>query len=405
MTRFAKLNGQQLSVHMAPSDALLARVCRELTRSLPTAISMAKVRCLLQSHKPSAVRRISLGSNVTVKVDEQESALLRNVFDYYHAFRVLGNACAIAGSNDDPGHVDPAKSVKTCPFQVQLDYADFALRMAMMWEAPLSWVRERDESTRGRMVELMRHGWSQGKVLSRAMSEQEVQWSVTPPPVPLAKRPVPQLRSLLPSSPHPRSSEPEICIRAVRSVRDDMVREGVTTPIAPKSTDVMSWSMTRSADPRIKPGCSPHTISAEVEAAWLWKGAVSQVRPVILLPPSLAPLRMRVVPKASIVLPSICRANVGPRLSGCCRRRAVKGSRVVQGSPAPEVPLPSPKIPSKRAVRLHAEWQDPDSRREVELQSHSTAWRQVCAWAPRSVFAAQPDWAYYKPWLRGKSLK
>ncbi|CAE7513615.1 DNMT3B [Symbiodinium sp. CCMP2592] len=188
MSRFARCYGHQVSVHMAPSDTVLARVYRELTRNLPTVIPLTKVRSLFQSHKPSAERKISLGGNVTVKVDEQESAPLRNVFDYYHALRVLGNAYAIAGSTELPSQSDPTKAVRMCPFQVQLDYANFVLRMSMQWEAPLGWVKVRDEATRGRMVELMRQGWSQGESLARAMSEQEIQWAVTPPPVPQPKR-------------------------------------------------------------------------------------------------------------------------------------------------------------------------------------------------------------------------
>ncbi|CAE7158869.1 DNMT3A [Symbiodinium necroappetens] len=156
MSRFARCYWHKISVHMMPSDAVLARVYRELTRNLPTVIPLTKIRSLFQSHKPTAERRISLGGNVTVRVDEQESAPLRNVFDYYHALRVLGNAYAIAGSIEVPSQIDQGKTVRVSPFQTQLDYADFVLRMAMQWEAPLSWVKDRDEATRGRMVELMR---------------------------------------------------------------------------------------------------------------------------------------------------------------------------------------------------------------------------------------------------------
>lgn len=47
MARFARSYGHKIFVHMLPSDTILARVYRELTRNLPT----------------SAERQISLGAN------------------------------------------------------------------------------------------------------------------------------------------------------------------------------------------------------------------------------------------------------------------------------------------------------------------------------------------------------
>ena len=131
-----------------------------------------------------------LGANVTVKLDEPETVPIKSVTHYYNALRILGNAYALAGSNEVPSHADPKTRVRNCPLQVQLDYSDFVLRVAAQAEAPVSWVAERDETTRGRMVELIRQVWSQGEALSKAMVEQEIYWHQ--PPVPqLNKRPAP----------------------------------------------------------------------------------------------------------------------------------------------------------------------------------------------------------------------
>ena len=70
LATFQKLYGHQLTVHSQPADSLLARVYRELTRNVPTVISVAKVRSLFQAHKPAAERRILLGGSLSVRVDE-----------------------------------------------------------------------------------------------------------------------------------------------------------------------------------------------------------------------------------------------------------------------------------------------------------------------------------------------
>ena len=199
VTRFSKAYGIQITVHMSPADTLLARVYRELARGVPTVISMSKVKSLFQAHKPNSERKIMLGANVTVKLDEPETVPIKSVIHYYNALRILGNAYALAGSNEVPSHADPKTRVRNCPLQVQLDYSDFVLRMAAQAEAPVSWVAERDETTRGRMVELIRQGWSQGEALSKAMVEQEIYWHQPPLPQP-NKRPAPLEEAALDSS-------------------------------------------------------------------------------------------------------------------------------------------------------------------------------------------------------------
>ena len=163
ISRFGKLYAIQLSVHLHPADALLARIYRELQSNLPTVISVTKVKSLFQANQPVTEQRISLSANVSVRVDEPETLPVKSIVEYCLALRTLGNAYAMAGSYEAPSFLDPNKKVRMCPLQVQLDYADFVLRMSASGEASVSWVRERDEATRGRMIELMRQNWPQVK--------------------------------------------------------------------------------------------------------------------------------------------------------------------------------------------------------------------------------------------------
>ena len=75
---------------------------------------------------------------------------------------------------------------------VNLAYADFALRsVCEVAGSSLDWLRTRDEATRARAVELQREGMPQGEALAAAWREQEIYWTVVPPP-PSPKRPTEQ---------------------------------------------------------------------------------------------------------------------------------------------------------------------------------------------------------------------
>ena len=58
--------------------------------------------------------------------------------------------------------MDPATQVVYAPLDVNLDYADHAIRMAVKREGGqremTEWLREEDQLTRGTMVNLMRNG-------------------------------------------------------------------------------------------------------------------------------------------------------------------------------------------------------------------------------------------------------
>ena len=110
---------------------------------------------------------------------------MKTVVEYHRALRVLGNAYCLVGSYDAPSQLQSSTKVKMAPLQAQLDYADMVLRVSSALAAVL-WIRDRDEATRGRMVELMRQGWPQGEALTRAAAEQEIHW--LSPTVPSSKR-------------------------------------------------------------------------------------------------------------------------------------------------------------------------------------------------------------------------
>ena len=44
----------------------------------------------------------------------------------------------------------------------------------------MSWMTQKDELTRTKIVEHMRAGWPQGEALQKAMAETEIAWTVPP---------------------------------------------------------------------------------------------------------------------------------------------------------------------------------------------------------------------------------
>ena len=181
MQTFQRLYGVKLSIHLTPSDLLLAKVYRELQKRTPTVIDVARVRSLHQASKPSSERKISLAANLTFRLDEVPDQQVKSLIDYFNAIRILGHAYALAGHFEVESQV-PGTKVRMAPLQQQLEYADMLLRCASSLDAPVSWVKCKDEATRSRMMELVRASWSQGEALSQAMKETELWWLQPPAP-------------------------------------------------------------------------------------------------------------------------------------------------------------------------------------------------------------------------------
>ena len=55
-------------------------------------------------------------------------------FPRRNGLRILGHAMAYAGNWDHPSHLHKGTQVKMCPLGVNIEYADEALRYAMLWD-------------------------------------------------------------------------------------------------------------------------------------------------------------------------------------------------------------------------------------------------------------------------------
>ena len=79
---------------------------------------------------------------------------------------------------------NPTEKVLNCPLNVNINYADRALRLAhdlaLSESSKLVWLRARDVETRSTMIGLMRQGWPQGEALTKAQKEHALEWASGP---------------------------------------------------------------------------------------------------------------------------------------------------------------------------------------------------------------------------------
>jgi hypothetical protein len=175
-----------LKIELRPADSLVGRIYRELRRRSATVIDIRKVKALIHTVRAETKQKVSLGKHVSVTFDNDEGEVLElgSIVDYYWGLRILANAYAFAGIEVVTSVADPTKTVLNSPLDVNLNYADDALRAASCLHVDpgtaLSWLRERDVLTRGTMVSLMRQGWPQGEALREARREHSVDWYVKP---------------------------------------------------------------------------------------------------------------------------------------------------------------------------------------------------------------------------------
>lgn len=103
---------------------------------------------------------------------------------YYWGLRILAYAYAYAGIDEVDSHVTKGSKVVAAPLDVNLDYADYGLRVATSPGIPfhraLAWLEDRDTKTRAVMVSLMRQGWPQGEALIEARKETAHEWHDVP---------------------------------------------------------------------------------------------------------------------------------------------------------------------------------------------------------------------------------
>ena len=169
-----------ISKYLTPADTIQAKVFRQIRKGTSTLIRINTVQSIYMCYKPENEERIPLGQGFEVRRKENGEVRLRNVVDYYEGLRILGYAYAKAGNFRVKGQ--EGTSVTYSPLDVNLDYADKALRTAHLTGKPphlmLQWLTDVDHLTRGTMVHLMRQGWAQGEALTQSLKEHAVEWKI-----------------------------------------------------------------------------------------------------------------------------------------------------------------------------------------------------------------------------------
>ena len=172
----------RISPYLHPGYGLLGKVYREFRRTQPTVIRVSKVLSLFMLNKPDIDSEDKeVGEGLFYRVKTSGEVRIRNVPDYYEGLRILGNCYAKCGNYEVAGQ--DGKKVIFAPFDVNLDYADMALRSAFLTnktpQQRLAWLTEQDHLTRGAMCSLILQGWSQGEALKQAIKEHAIEWKIS----------------------------------------------------------------------------------------------------------------------------------------------------------------------------------------------------------------------------------
>ena len=143
---------------------------------------------------PQEQHQVALSSKLSMMfaAGEEQQSHINSVIQYYWGLRILAYAYAFAGVEEVPSHRNAATMAVNAPLDVNIDYADEALRTATRpgtdSNRALSWLEELDVKTRGAMVNLMRLGWPQGEALLEAKKELQLDWYNGPPKYQQAER-------------------------------------------------------------------------------------------------------------------------------------------------------------------------------------------------------------------------
>ena len=175
-----RLYVHRLEIHLTPSDSLLGRIYREFQRGAASLIPARKVTSLYRASLPQQQPEVSLHLSLKLQVDSEPSPV-KDLVDYYFRLRILANAYSLAGSHNVDSVLTPGTQVVFSPLEVNLNYADQALRKAFAVPSPpaaqLHWLESRDLRTRSKMVEMLRLAMPQGEALTKALAESELLWN------------------------------------------------------------------------------------------------------------------------------------------------------------------------------------------------------------------------------------
>ena len=175
-----RLYGHRLEIHLTPSDSLLGRIYREFQRGAASLIPAHKVTSLYRASLPQQKTEVSLHLSLKLQVDSEPSPV-KDLVDYYFRLRILANAYSLAGSHKVDSVLTPGTQVVFSPLEVNLNYADQALRKDFAVPSPpaaqLLWLESKDLHTRSKMVEMLRLAMPQGEALTKALAESELLWN------------------------------------------------------------------------------------------------------------------------------------------------------------------------------------------------------------------------------------
>ena len=208
---------------------------------MPTVIPVSKIKSLFWA------KTVVLSDQVKLQLDKDEQGPVKSVLKYYRCLRILGHAYAVVGQHKVPSKDKPGKDVTFAPLSINLKYPDTVLRIATASSLGpselLIFLRQRDESTRARLVELVRQGYPQGEALSKAWSEFELSGSqLLPKGLPKTCLQPPQKRG---SAPAVRSMGSN-CARST-TITGDAMAHAVSWMLVTSSSQMAASAPARSA--------------------------------------------------------------------------------------------------------------------------------------------------------------
>ena len=173
----------QWGVRLQPADSLVARLWREYQKYQPTVLDVGKCKALLHTCMPQELEQFALGA-VLLQVGKEHALMINTIVQYYFGLRLLGHGTAYACNYEVESKADPKVKVIMAPLDINVQYADEALRVASAWtcrpDVALEELRSRDVATRSTMVTYVRQGYSQGEALKLAIVEHRVDWKTSP---------------------------------------------------------------------------------------------------------------------------------------------------------------------------------------------------------------------------------
>ena len=177
-----------LPPHLAPSDALVSRLAKELDKRVLSVRDVWKSRTLEHQLKRQKRKTQITSSFPLVQDDDDEDvSVQRTVHNYLELLHTLLLAYGIAGVNRLP--MAPAAELRTtdsttcvqAPLDILMRYFWRAQRQVHMLphNRQLMWLTTKDEQERSKWVDIYRNsGLELGQVVSQVFSQREAMWEI-----------------------------------------------------------------------------------------------------------------------------------------------------------------------------------------------------------------------------------